>query len=136
MAQILKSTLFALTALGLSAAPAVQAAPAQTGEEKLAKMLEGRAAGEPQNCIRTMPNIEMDIIDKTAIVFKDGRTLWVNRTRTPETLDEDDVLVIRKFGSAGELCSNDSVTTQDRGTGMFNGVVFLGDFVPYRMVEE
>jgi len=33
------------------------------------------------------------------------------------------------------LCDIDTVTMVDAASGAFTGVVFLGDFVPYRRVE-
>lgn len=113
---------------GLVAAPIQAARP--TGEERLAKLIAGRSAGTPKSCITTLANRNLTVIDKTAIVYKDGRRVWVNRTAHPEDLDEDDILIIRKFGS-GQLCRTDTITLADRLTGMFSGAVFLGDFVPY-----
>lgn len=130
MRTLLKAALAAaaLTALG---APAVQAGERLTGEAKLEKMLEGRVAGEPRRCIRTFGSRGMTVIDHTAIVYRDGRTLWVNRTSRPESIDDDDILIIRKF-DASSLCRTDHITTADRFGGHFTGVIFLEDFVPYR----
>jgi len=128
-------TAVALGALALSGG-AVLAKEKKTGEEKLAEMLEGRVAGKPQRCVNTFrSNDSMTIIDETAIVYRDGRTLYVNRTAHPETLDRDDVLVIEKFSSS-DLCKLDRVTTRDRGSGFFTGVIFLTDFVPYTKPEN
>lgn len=116
-------------AAGLVAAP-LQAAR-QSGEERLAKLIEGRVAGEPQSCLRYLGSRSLTIIDKTAIVYKAGNKIWVNRTAHPESIDEDDILVIRKFGSSSGLCRSDNITLADRHSGMFSGVIFLEDFVPY-----
>lgn len=117
-------------AAGLAAIP-LQARERLTGEQELAKLLEGRVAGEPRSCIRTDANRSLTIIDKTAIVYKQGNTVWVNRTQHPESIDDDDVLIIKKFGGSG-LCRTDTVTLADRTTGMFSGALFLTDFVPYK----
>ncbi|MBO9602082.1 MAG: hypothetical protein J7496_06200 [Novosphingobium sp.] len=122
----------ALSALALGGATAVQAK--QTGDEKLAKLLDGRVAGQPKSCIYTGRTDGMQVIEKTAIVYKDGDTIWVNRTAHPENLDRDDILVINRF-SGSQLCKLDQVTTIDQGSGFFTGVVFLQDFVPYKKVE-
>lgn len=127
-------TLATIAAAGALAAPALADRP--TGEDKLAAMLEGREAGEPARCINTLRGGgSLQIIDKTAIVFKEGRTLWVNRTAHPGTLDSDDYLVIRHVGGGSRLCRLDNVTSQSRHGNMFTGPVFLEDFVPYRRVE-
>ncbi|MXO49022.1 hypothetical protein GRI69_12210 [Erythrobacter vulgaris] len=120
------------------AAPAVQAdeaAEMTRGEQKLAKMLEGRVAGEPQNCIRTIGSRSLTSIDDTALVYRDGKTVWVNYTRTPDAIDDGDYLVIKKF-SATSLCRTDQIQTYDRAGDFFSGVIMLDDFVPYRIVEE
>lgn len=115
-------------AAGLVAAPLEAARP--TGEERLAKLIEGRVAGEPKRCIFTPGNGNLTVIDKTAIVYKQGRRVWVNRTAYPQDIDEDDILIIRKFGTSN-LCRTDMITLADRYSGMFSGAIFLGDFVPY-----
>jgi hypothetical protein len=125
----------ALSALALGGATAVEAKDKQTGEEKLAKLLDGRVAGDPKSCITTNRSDNMQVIDNTAIVYKDGNTIWVNRTAHPENLDRDDILVINRF-SGSQLCKLDQVTTIDQGSGFFNGVVFLQDFVPYKKIES
>ena len=116
-------------AAGLLAAPL--GAARLSGEERLAKLIEGRVAGEPKRCISTLGSRGLTIIDKTAIVYKAGNKVWVNRTAHPESIDDDDILVIRKFGDSNRLCRLDNVTTVDRASGMFSGAIFLEDFVPY-----
>jgi hypothetical protein len=101
-----------------------------SGEERLAKLIEGRVAGEPKSCIFAPGSRSLTVIDKTAIVYRDGKRLWVNRTAHPEDIDEDDILVIRKH-SASSLCRSDMITLADRTSGIFSGAIFLGDFVPY-----
>jgi hypothetical protein len=127
-------TALAIGALALSGG-AVVAKEKKSGEQELAEMLEGRVAGEPMRCIPTWRSDSMSIIDNTAIIYKRGRTIYVNRTAHPESLDWDDVLVIHRF-SGSELCKLDRVTTIDRSGGYFTGVVFLTDFVPYTLPEK
>lgn len=124
----------ATAALTLLAAPPVMAKEKKSGEEELAELLEGRVAGEPKRCISTFPSSKVRVIDDTALVYGRGKTIYVNRTRHPESIDEDDVMVIRRHGS--QLCRLDNVTTIDRHAGFFTGVVFLEDFVPYTRAEE
>ena len=123
-----------LASATLVASPA--SAERKSGEEKLAEMIDGRVAGEPQSCINTCQSRPLTVIDDTAIVYRSGDTVYVNRTRAPETLDEDDVLVIRKFGTGSRLCRLDQITTRDRLTGFYSGNIFLTDFVPYKRVEQ
>lgn len=127
MRKIIATLAVIAAAAGLVAAPIE--AGRLSGEERLAKLLDGRSAGSPKDCIFTSATRPLTVIDKTAIVYQQGGRVWVNRTAHPEDLDDDDVLVIRRYGS--NLCRTDIITQVDRLSGMFTGAVFLTEFVPY-----
>lgn len=111
------------------ATPAL-AVPRDTPEMRLEKMLAGRVAGAPVNCINLGSASSTTIIDGKAIVYRSGSKLYVNEPRSfPQSLDSDDILVTRTFGS--QLCSMDVVHMVDRLGGFPRGPVFLGKFVPY-----
>src|SRR3546814_316662 len=121
MRKLARSALTASAALGLIVAPAAFAeeekdphteAPAEMtkGEQRLAKLLEGRVAGEPKSCISNYPTSRMEVIDKTAFVFGRGNTIYVQRTQHPEHIDDDDVLIMRLYGS--QLCRLDRKRTR------------------------
>ncbi len=113
---------------------AADAKPRLTGEQQLAKMLEGRVAGEPVDCIHTPSVTSTRVIDKTAIVYDAGSTLYVQRPRTgAESLDDDDVLVTKLTGA--QLCSVDTIQLHDRTGGFWRGFVGLDKFVPYKRVK-
>ena len=133
MRKSIAAVLAAATVLSVSVA--ADARPRVAPEEKLAKMLDGRVAGEPRDCIY-LPSIRGSrIIDKTAIVYDAGRTLWVNRPRSgASSLDDDDILVTNLHGSGSQLCSIDIVRLHDRTSFFYSGFVGLGEFVPYRKV--
>ena len=114
--------------------PALQARERLTGEQQLAKLLEGREAGTPVSCIPLSNTSESRIIDKTAIVYDSGRTIYVNRPRYPDSLDDDDIMVTEIHGS--QLCRLDTVRLHDRSGFWFSGFVGLEDFVPYRRVAR
>jgi hypothetical protein len=143
MSRFILPTLAAFAAIGLTAGPALaeddadEDAPAEMtkGEKKLAKLLEGRVAGEPVRCIRNHPSQKLQVIDKTAYVYGHGRTIYVQRTKHPEDIDDDDVLVL-KTTTGSQLCRLENLTTIDRYSGFFTGAVFFEDFVPYTRVEE
>ena len=108
-----------------------QAAPESKGEAKLARLLEGRVAGEPVSCIQLSRITSSQVINDTAIVYRTGSTLYVNRPRAGAgSLSDWDVLVTRT--TIDQLCSIDTVQTVDSSQGFLTGVVFLGEFVPYR----
>jgi hypothetical protein len=118
----------------LASAGAVQAKPRETGEQRLAKLLEGRVPGAPVNCLTHAQRATVTIIDKTALVYGSGRTIYVNRPRHADSLDSDDVLVTRLHGP--QLCNLDVVRLQDRSSHVPVGFVSLAEFVPYRRVES
>jgi hypothetical protein len=123
------------TAAALLAVPAaVSAKPKLSGEERLAKIIGDRVPGEPVSCISQFQTRDLEVIDKTALVYRNGSTLYVNRPRNAESLDDDDVLVTRLHGS--QFCSLDIVQTYDRSGHFWNGFVSLGEFVPYRRVAK
>ena len=133
MRKTIAVVLVAVSVLSLSVA--ADARPRIAPEAKLAKLLDGRVAGEAQDCI-FLPSIRgTRVIDKTAIVYDAGRTLWVNRPRSgAESLDDDDVLVTNLHGGGSSLCSIDIVELHDRYGHFYSGFVGLGEFVPYKKV--
>lgn len=106
------------------------------GEKRLARLLEGRVAGEPQACIRNLPTDQMRTIDRTAYVFGRGNTIYVQRTTRPRNIDDRDTLVTRRFGGGQQLCRQDLATTIDPVTLFFSGAVLFEDFVPYTRVKD
>ena len=124
-----------LIVAGLLTAGSAQAANPR-GEEQLERALAGRVAGEPVRCINLHNSSSSTIIDETAILYRVGGTIYVNRPRNgAESLDRDATMVNRLWGSS-QLCSIDTVRMVDASTGFFRGVVFLGEFVPYRRVSS
>lgn len=117
----------------LLAVPAADARTKLTGEQKLAKMLEGREAGKPVRCIPYSQTQNTTVIDKTAIVYRVGSTLYVNRPTNVDRLTDDDIMVTKLYTS--QLCSTDTIQLRDRFAGhMWNGFLGLNEFVPYRKV--
>lgn len=119
-----------IAATALAATPAV-AKEKLAPEAQLAKLLEGRTAGEPQDCITLSSVSDSQVIDKTAIVYRIGGTLWVNRPTTGAESLNDDVVLVTKLPT-GRLCSIDTVQLHDRTSHFYRGFVGLGKFVPYR----
>lgn len=114
----------------LAAVPAL-AAPRLSSEAKLAQALEGRVAGEAVNCISLRGAGSSQIIENKAIVYRSGGTLYVNRPRLgADSLNRWDAQLTRSFSS--RLCSGDVVEMIDPYSGHMRGLVFLGDFVPYK----
>ena len=133
------AALAALTMLTMLSAPVTAqddaAAAPSKGETRLDKLLEGRVAGEPLSCVRSLPSENIEVIDGTALVVGRGKTIYVNVPQYPASLDEDDILLVRKYNGS-QLCRLDWIETRDRVSGFYNGNVLLGDFVPYTRTDS
>lgn len=133
--KLIAAVALATAAAGLTVSPAMAAKKVRlTGEAKLAQILEGREPGKPVNCLPLGRATQTRIIDKTAIVYDYGRTIYVNRPSNASALDDDDILVTRQ--TSGQLCRLDTVTLHDRTSQFYSGFVGLQDFVPYRKVAS
>jgi hypothetical protein len=132
----MKKTLLTLAAAAAALAPAQARSPDPgKGERQLARTLEGRVAGEPVDCIDLHRVRSSRIINRTAIVYDAGGTLYVNRPRSgANSLKDWDIMVTRPFGS--RLCRVDTVRMVSPDSHMLSGLVFLGDFVPYKRTER
>ena len=120
-----------LIAAALLLPAAAAAAPRLGPEERLAREVAGRVAGEPVDCIPFSRIRSTRIIDNTAIIYDAGGTLYVNRpTAGRRSLDRSATLVTRT--SLSQLCSIDTVQLFDTNLHSPRGFVFLGKFVPYR----
>ncbi|MDE2437073.1 MAG: hypothetical protein KGM49_12505 [Sphingomonadales bacterium] len=121
----------AALALGATAS---DAKPRLTGEEELAQILKDRVPGKATDCISMFESRDMQVIDKTALVYRSGSTIWVNRPANPNNLDSDDILVTYLTGS--QFCRLDRVQTVERNGHFITGFLMLGDFVPYRRTAQ
>ncbi len=129
--------LIALAAAGATLALGATTAQAETRQERnearLAEMIEGRVAGEPQSCVSAFRSNNIEVIPYVGIVYDAGDTIYVARATRPERLRSSDVPIIERFGS--QLCRNDVMRTIDRYSGFTTGALFLEDFVPYTKAE-
>ena len=143
MKRILAAT--ASAALALTAAPL--AADEADGEkveetardrgldqEAFDELTQGRTAGEPRSCVTAFNSNRIRVVEHVGVVYEDGDTTWIALAHHPRRLDYFDVPVFERYGS--QLCKFDRITLVDRSSGMFSGVLFLEDFVPYTKVED
>jgi hypothetical protein len=99
---------------------------------ELAKLTNGRIAGNPQRCIDLPQVYNTQVIDKTTIAYRIGSTYYVNKLRSgAEALNSNDVMVTKTFGS--QLCEMDTVDMVDRYGGGRRGFAILGPFIPYKL---
>jgi hypothetical protein len=125
-------TLLAGGLLASSAAAKTGTSLETRSEARLARALDGRIAGRPVDCLNLRDIRSSQIIDRTAILYEtNGGTLYLNRPDAGQnSLSRGDVLVTDTHSH--QLCSIDVVRLYDTSSRMQTGVVFLGDFVPYR----
>lgn len=123
-------TFFILLSGALLAGTAAQAKQ-PTPDEQLARAIEGRVAGKPQDCLRQRDIRSSRIIDRKAIIYEtSGGTIYVNIPDSgAASLRRDYVLVTNTHSD--QLCSVDIVRLFDSGSRMPAGSVGLGKFVPY-----
>ncbi|MFO7325718.1 MAG: hypothetical protein DIU62_008385 [Pseudomonadota bacterium] len=120
-------------ALAFTGAVADAADRKEQNEARLARMLEGRVAGEPVNCITAFRTSGLMVLENVGLVYDAGEVIYVARPRDPEGLGPDDIVIMERSGS--QICTTDIIRTIDRATGFHSGVVFIDKFVPYRKAE-
>jgi hypothetical protein len=123
-------SILAGAAMALAATAATASPTSDQGEARLARMLEGRTAGQPVSCIDTINPTKMQVIDEVALVYDAGKTIYVARPVDPRQLRRNDAIVMDRL-SGTRLCVQEAMRTVDRYDGYPTSAVFLKDFVPY-----
>jgi hypothetical protein len=101
----------------------------EKSEARLAEMLKGRTAGEPMSCIPEIHSGRVEVLEGVAMVYGQGKTLYVAKPDLMNSMQWDDIIVVKRTG--GQLCNTDIIRTVDRMSGFTTGVVFMSKFVPY-----
>ena len=124
-------TIFAGLAASCASTP-VQESRSPKAERELADALTGRAAGQPVRCIPNYRTSEMHVIDDWTILFREGRTVYVQKP--PSGCRGLGIggytLVTRPFG-VNQVCEGDINQLVDLRTGFNGGACVFGPFVPY-----
>ena len=120
----------ALLAVG-SAAPAQ---PNPRAAQELANALAGRTAGTPLNCIRNGQNTRMHVVDDWTILFRQGRTVYVQRPFGGCHGLANGMSLIRNSFGTSQLCRGDINRIVDLRTGFGTGACVYSEFVPYRKI--
>lgn len=106
-----------------------------SGDARLAQALAGKVAGAPVACLPTYRSNQMEVIDRDTIVYRDGRTSYVQHTNGycyPDGPRGGYYLVTRSIGSSG-LCRGDIAQVVDSSSQAFAGSCSFNAFIPYRM---
>lgn len=116
--------------LGAALATASSAARKDDPEAELAKLLAGRSAGAPQSCIPLFPSLPSQTIDRTAIVYGRGQTLYVNRfVGGCSALDSTRIVITRT--PVSRLCRGDAADVMTQTPSTLIGTCIFDSFTPY-----
>jgi hypothetical protein len=125
-------------AILLLAAAAMLGAPGRYGptlqeksETRLAKLLAGRVAGTPVNCIRVLNTNRLSTFEFVGIVYDFHGTVWVSRVEDPDSLRRGFVPVMGLSGR--KLCASDIGQAVSRDG--YSSTVRMSLFVPYTKPE-
>jgi len=101
-------------------------------QKELNEALAGRTPGKPESCLPNYRTTQMQVIDDWTILFKDGRTVYVQNPRGGcRGLGIGGyTLVTREFG-INEMCEGDINNLVDLRSGMPGGSCIFGPFLPY-----
>lgn len=122
----------AATVLASCSTAPVQEVRSPRAQRELADALAGRVPGKPVACLPSYRADNMQIIDDWTILFKDGRTVYVQNPRggCPGIGSRRNVLVTRLWGT-NQLCSGDISHLVDPTSGIGGGACVFSEFVPY-----
>ena len=125
-----------LAVSGLAACAGQEMAPDRDprGEMRLAQALAGKVAGRPVSCLPNYRTNQMEVIDRDTIVYRDGRTSYVQHTNGhcyPNGPRGGYALVTRSFGTTA-LCRGDIAQVVDTASRTFAGSCSFNEFIPYR----
>lgn len=96
----------------------------------LTKMLAGRTAGPPQDCIDTSVTGSAAIVDNRTIVYSaTQRTLYVAHIDNCPALAPLNTLIVQRYGA--QLCRRDRFQVLTPGSSIPSGVCFFDRFTPY-----
>jgi hypothetical protein len=99
-------------------------------QRALAEELAGRVAGEADRCIPARQGQGLQAVDRRTIVYRDGRTIWVNRLDSNcPGLDPMNTLIVEAHGS--QYCRGDRVRGLEPQSSIPGPTCLLRDFVPY-----
>ena len=132
----MRTPAIAFIAVGATVLASCSTAPAQNmrspkAARELAEALEGRVPGPPQRCIDSYRAREVQVIDEWTILYRDGRTVYVQNPRGGcPGLGRGSTLVTRQIGTS-QFCAGDINHTVDLLSGTGRAACVFGPFTPY-----
>ncbi len=101
---------------------------------KLAKLIDGKVAQKPINCLPPGYGSAANIrISDNVLAYRLGNgTVYVNNLRSscPGLANDFDIIVAERFQS--QACNGDIIRLVGRSSGIYGGSCSLGDFTPYK----
>ena len=135
-ASILPAIAGSIMLAACSNAP-VEGPPSPRAQRELADALAGRTEGPAVRCIPHYQSNSMQVIDDYTLLFRDGRTTYLQRPRggCNGLGSGSRTLVTRQFGTS-QLCDGDINHTVDLSAGIQGGACVFGPFVPYTKLKS
>ena len=122
----------AATLASCSTAPPVQESRSPQAAQDLSRALAGRVAGRPMSCIPTYRTSQMQVIDDWTILFRDGRTVYVQNPQGGcRGIGRGSTIMVSRLHGSTQLCSGDIQQLIDSSTRMPQGSCAFGPFIPY-----
>lgn len=97
------------------------------------RLVEGKVAGRPQDCLSTFPTSDMTVIDESTIVYRrSGSQVYVGHMRDQcSNLGSPGYAMLTKQYGSAQMCRGDIVQVVDTSSGMLAGSCVLGGFTPF-----
>lgn len=118
-----------------SIAPAKPDAYDSRAAQKLAKALAGRAPGAPVSCISNSRGSNMQVIDDSTILFKEGSTVYVQKPSGGCHGIGSGYSLVTRMSGTNRLCRGQIGQVVDQVSGFTYSSCVFGDFVPYRKIS-
>jgi len=102
-------------------------------QQELEKLLAGKVAQKPINCLPHWSSSDMRVIDDETIAYRDGgrRTYVTHMNGVCSNLSTGSAALLTKLYGSSDLCRGDIAHVVDTATGMTIGSCSYGDFTPY-----
>jgi hypothetical protein len=103
------------------------------GQQQIQRLLAGKVAGPPVNCLPSTRANDMTVIDEDTVIFRQSSShVFVGHMEGGcSNLGRPGyALLTKQIGSSG-LCRGDIATVVDTHSGFTVGSCVIGDFIPY-----
>ena len=110
--------------------------PERRQAERVERIMAGRTAGQPTNCLPMLRNLNSERTPEGNIIYSRGRsatseqTVWLNKPYGGCAPGRNDVAMVTQRPQ-NQACRGDIVQLFDPVTRIPYGACSLGDFVPY-----